>query len=269
MRRKEGAAQMFKICWIEEPYHWTNNKKYRKIYNKIDSFDRYIDVIRDKAFDEDLAKKELAEFFEVFQKCGPDKKLFINNRNESYYSFMERIIQLKQALLKEQYTLACYRLWELFREEPIFQERIYRPLCTLYSNHIKHNSDVTEIRRAVINMNVKANKHSCPLEGIIAYRSLIYKAQIMIENKPKEEQMLILTYIMDVISDDLYPGTMSMALANIKQPELLCPLYKTDGQFWYEIQTSQKTEVADFRLAAAFSISQMLYNIRHKNPLAE
>lgn len=208
----------------------------------------------------------------------------------------------------------------------------------------------------------KKNKHSAPLE--CGYSILMKNADAMIEGKSKEDQIFILTYIINVVIDDLCHSTASNVLqkenagsvmhfmptsyynqqgesiciasggkldvnlsdanvysypydkakivrslfdlrdkpfvydknnhfadyytdidichthngvhhihmgkyykkgiikADVQRTELLYPHYTTDGQYWYETQTGNKTKVEDFRIAVLFSLAQMRYNIK-------
>ena len=114
-----------------------DKRKYRKLRNNAERLGEYIGAAYGEECDEDAARDELISFFKVFQKCGPDRKLFVSGMTGEYYSFFIRLLPVKKALVNGQYALACHELKTLFDNEPILQERIYYPLCSLYEKHIK------------------------------------------------------------------------------------------------------------------------------------
>ena len=129
-----------RICLIHnKPYYWvTDDRKYRKIYDNAQRLEKYIGAAYKEVCDEDAARYELISFFKTFQKCGPDKRLFISGRPGGYYSFLINLMAVRNALVSGKYALACHELKTLFDYEPILQERIYYPLCSLYEDYIKN-----------------------------------------------------------------------------------------------------------------------------------
>lgn len=82
------------------------------------------------------AKNALVDFFKVFLKMSPDKRLDVGFRSNCN-SFLINVRLLRNALEEHNYPRACNELISLFVYEPILQSRIYVCLEELYHKHLE------------------------------------------------------------------------------------------------------------------------------------
>lgn len=82
------------------------------------------------------AKKALTEFFKVFLKMSPDRRLDLGGRRD-YYMFYVDLLPIREALKEHNYPHVCHELVTIFHYEPISQNRIYVCLEKLYHEYLE------------------------------------------------------------------------------------------------------------------------------------
>lgn len=114
--------------------NWRTERKYIRLWNIVTKWD-FSEAAFGKKCNEEAAKAELINFFEILRRCRPEKKLNLGLRT-GYYSFLINFIPLAIALDSGKYALACHELQTLLAYEPVLQERIYWNLLRLYKEYL-------------------------------------------------------------------------------------------------------------------------------------
>lgn len=107
---------------------WRFGRRYIKLQQIIDKWGEHSC--------ESAAKSDLIIFFKALRHCRPDRKLNLGFRT-GYYSFLINLLPLQNALVNQNYALACHELETLFAYEPILQNRIYCNLWSLYKKYLE------------------------------------------------------------------------------------------------------------------------------------
>lgn len=86
--------------------------------------------------DEGRAREALLDFFQIYTRLRPDRKLsgdlMDSSSTTDYYSYLSFTVLIRRALGRGEYGTACWELGSLCFHEQIMQRRIYMELLDLY-----------------------------------------------------------------------------------------------------------------------------------------
>lgn len=215
--------------------NWQKGNRHWKMWSMVREWD-YAGAPWGKPCDEEAAKEDLFGFFDMMKQCRPDNYLNTGGRR-GYYSFLINLLPLQQALANGKFALACHELQTLAAYEPIFQERIYYNLWLLHEKYIKkeiidkrdeicyskkktlRGNTVMKAKRlgffakfATRRQKAKTKEVTALFEKECAFEEIMKTAESWIEEKVPEEQILLLDYIINVITEDLCCSTVAEIL---------------------------------------------------------
>ena len=144
---------------------------------------------------EDEAKRALQECFSKLKDISPDKV-----HKEDRHFYMVNLMLFADALRKRQYAYACNELRTLNYNSEMLQQRVYFNLLMLYNKHLGGDVPVWKLFKA------KEKKRQSEYLGGIKFDETIDLAQSWVSGKPKEEQIILLDYMMEVIKTAMCIG---------------------------------------------------------------
>lgn len=158
------------------------------------------------------AKRALQEFFSKFKEISPDKV-----HKEDRHFYMVNLMLFADALRKRQYAYACNELRTLNHNSEMLQQRVYFNLLMLYNKHLGGDVPVWKLFK------VKEKKQQSEYLGGIKFDETIDLAQSWVSGKSKEEQIILLDYMMEVIKTAMCIGEKVGTFSGNERPRLETP----------------------------------------------
>lgn len=158
------------------------------------------------------AKEALQEFFEKFIVIKPDKKF-----REDMNFYLVNMMLFADALRQGQFAIACNELRTLNHNSEVLQQRIYLNLIALYNKYLGGNISMRNFFK------VKEKKQQSEYLGGIKFDETIDLAQSWVNGKPKEEQIILLDYMMEVIKTAMCIGEKVGTFSGNERPRLETP----------------------------------------------
>lgn len=118
----------------------TRRKKLNKCIAELNEYNCVLWNVTNKKYDNEKAKKDVANFFEQFLKIPPDKE-YKEGKLGNHYSYLGTLLKMKIRLINEEYPEFCHELITLHHYENLLQRRIFFNIVKLYNIFIEVNNE--------------------------------------------------------------------------------------------------------------------------------